>query len=647
MEAPKEILYHFEEMEVHEKAAFDEIIRPADSYTPDGRYWADLPIGERISFCTQQDREETKKEAAWLWDMIKTDPLSPISYYFRNFVLPGAGLGLEGYVLFSISNVTSLLDVSYKSCWKEYKICNKNWIAAINYMEVAGIMVGQVLVGYLGDAIGRRWGLIQDAVIMFVGLLMLTAAWGLTQNGWVICYMWALFFYSIGVGGEYPMTATIGMENGYGSGKVTTSHDRLHRGRSVVGAFTMQGWGQFANQAILILLLLIFNGGHSTGFSPKTTQWVYRVSFAIPAAGTLWLVYYRIYHMRAASKQLDAQKKKASVTGYDTESLKLTFKYFTPRLIATAGGWFANDVFFYGNKLFQSNFIKAISPDDDTVMTGWLWTLANVGVELAGYYGAMWTVDNKLYGRKWAQIIGFMMCFILFVIPCFKYDYYTSKEHIHSFQAMYFLSSFFNQFGPNCITFLVAAEVFPTPIRGTAHGISAAFGKLGALIIAIVGSYTTTQQRFYIVPWFGLLGALVTYLFLPDTTGLDLREQERRWQYLRSGREEDYHGPAVHSKHLSVWERWTGKGKYYDAALDYKMKVEEFRGEWESAMASRTNESETASDIFDVDESILSGNMSKYFERTSPRMEAMKKDNIDPLVLPAAASEGEKTLSHE
>ncbi|KAJ5925484.1 hypothetical protein N7454_008123 [Penicillium verhagenii] len=647
MEAPKEVLYHFEEMEIHEKAAFDEIIRPADSYTPDGRYWADLPIGERVSFCMTQDREEMKKESAWLWDMIKADPLSPISYYFRNFVLPGMGLGLEGYVLFSISNVSSLFDVSYKDCWKSGKTCNPNWVAAINYMEVAGIMVGQVLVGYLGDAIGRRWGLIQDAIIMFIGLVMLTAAWGLTENGWVICYMWSLFFYSIGVGGEYPMTATIGMENGYGSGKVTTAQDRLHRGRTVVGAFTMQGWGQFANQAILIILLLIFNGGHSTHFSPKTTQWVYRVSFAIPAAGTLWLVYYRTYHMRAASKQLEAQKKKASVTGYDSQSLKLTFRYFTPRLIATAGGWFANDVFFYGNKLFQSNFIKAISSNDDTVMTGWLWTLANVGVELFGYYGAMWTIDNKLYGRKWGQIIGFMMCFVLFVIPCFKYEYYTSKEHIHSFQAMYFLSSFFNQFGPNCITFLVAAEVFPTPVRGTAHGISAAFGKLGALIIAIVGSYTTTPQRFYIVPWFGLLGAFVTYVFLPDTTGLDLREQERRWQYLRAGREADYHGPAVHSKHLSLWENWTGKGKYYDAELDYKMKVEEFRGEWETAMASRTAESETASEDLDIDEAVLSGSMHKYFERTSPRMEAMKKDNIDPLVLPAAASEGEKTLSHE
>lgn len=35
---------------------------------------------------------------------------------------------------------------------------------------------------------------------MLIGLLMLTAAWGVTQNGWVICYVWSLFFYGIGVG---------------------------------------------------------------------------------------------------------------------------------------------------------------------------------------------------------------------------------------------------------------------------------------------------------------------------------------------------------------------------------------------------------------------------------------------------------------
>jgi hypothetical protein len=483
---------------------------------------------------------------------------------------------------------------------------------------------------------------------MFIGLLMLTASWGVTQNGWVICYAWSLFFYSIGVGGEYPMTATIGMEKGYDSGKVSTANDRLHRGRTVVGAFLMQGWGQFANQVILILLLLIFHhGSGEPPISAVATQWTYRVSFAIPAVGTAWLVYYRAYHMKAASKQLDAQKKKASVTGYDKESLSLTFKHFTPRLIATAGGWFANDVFFYGNKLFQSKFITVISPQSTDINTTWLWTLANIGVELGGYYMAAWFVDNKLYGRKWMQIVGFMMCFILFVIPAFKLNYYEQPANIHSFQAMYFLSSFFNQFGPNCITFLVAAECFPTPIRGTAHGIAAAAGKVGALIIAIIGSYTTTQQQFYIVPWFGLAGTILTWAFLPDTTGLDLREQERRWKFIREGREHEYHGPAVHRKHLSVWERWTGKGKYYDAALDYEDKVREYRAEWEAAMSARADE-KNLYDMDDIDDHILSGSMHTYFERTTPDFRGIEKEvhTEEPMALPASAADQEKPLNH-
>jgi hypothetical protein len=34
------------------------------------------------------------------------------------------------------------------------------------------------------------------------------------------------------------------------------------------------------------------------------------------------------------------------------------------------------------------------------------------------------------------------------------------------------------QFGPNCTTWLVAAEVFPTDVRATFQGISAAMGKV-------------------------------------------------------------------------------------------------------------------------------------------------------------------------
>ncbi|KAL9043279.1 MAG: hypothetical protein Q9214_003530 [Letrouitia sp. 1 TL-2023] len=618
------------EITPNERQIFDYLLKPDDGYDEKGVYWADMSIMQRIKFVSSGDAKEAKKELSSIWSMVKKDPLSPIPWYFRNMVLPGAGLGLEGYVLFSIGNLKPLFEAAFSDCWKKKATCNATWLAAVEYLEICGIIVGQILVGVLGDWIGRRWGLIQDALIMFLGLIMLTAAWGVTQNGWVICYVWSLFFYGIGVGGEYPMTATSGMENAVGSGKISTKEDRLHRGRKVTSAFLMQGWGQFFNQVLLIILLLVFHHGSGNDpYSPVAAQWTYRISFAIPALGTLWLVYYRAYKMKSASKQLTAAKRKSKVTGYDTESLKLTFTYFGPRMIATAGAWFANDVFFYGNKLFQSEFIKVIIPESHSIMPGWLYNLVNVGVSLVGYYLASFLIDNKLYGRKNMQMLGFLMDFILFVVPAFNYEYYTSKEHISAFQTMYFLSSFFNQFGPNAVTFLVAAEVYPTPIRATAHGVSAATGKLGALLASVMYNYITIQQKFHVVPWFGLGGMLVTWLFLPDTTGLDLKEQERRWQFIRAGRESDYHGVAVHPKHLSLWERMRGVGKHYNPDLDYTQKIEEMRADWEASQARKVGEKagNWDGDEEDVhDDSVFSSDVSTFFEKTKPSPSIQAKE---------------------
>ncbi|CAF9921385.1 MAG: hypothetical protein HETSPECPRED_004516 [Heterodermia speciosa] len=606
-------------MTANERQIFDYLIKPDDIYDSNGVYWADLPLAQRVKFVLGVDSRETKRESSNVWAMFKADPLSPVAYYFKNMVLPGAGLGLEGYVLFSIGNVKPLFEKAFKSCWGSGStICNATWVYAVDYLEICGIIVGQILVGILGDWLGRRWGLIQDAVIMFLGLIMLTASWGVTLNGWVVCYAWSLFFYGIGVGGEYPMTATSGMENAVGSGKVSTKEDRLHRGRKVTSAFLMQGWGQFFNQVILIVLLLVFHhGSGNPPYSEVAAQWTYRVSFAIPAVGTLWLVYYRTYKMKAAGKQLAAAKKKSKVTGYDTQSLKLTFTYFGPRMIATAGAWYANDVFFYGNKLFQGEFIKVISPSNSSVMEGWLYNLINVGVSLVGYYLASFLIDNKLYGRKNMQMIGFLLDFILFVVPAFKFEYYTSTAGVTAFQAMYFLSSFFNQFGPNAVTFLVAAEVYPTPIRATAHGFSAACGKLGALTAAVLYNYIDTQTKFYVVPWFGLGGMLVTILFLPDTTGLDLKEQERRWQFLRAGRGDEYHGIAVHPQHLSLWERFRGVGKYYDPEADYAQKIEEMRSDWERTQALKADEKGRNEHDDDAEDTLYSSDVSTFFEKTS------------------------------
>ena len=84
------------ELTSNERQIFDYLLKPDDGYNKEGVYWADMPIAQRIKFVASGDAKESKKELSSTWRMFKADPLSPVAYYLRNMVLPGAGLGLEG-----------------------------------------------------------------------------------------------------------------------------------------------------------------------------------------------------------------------------------------------------------------------------------------------------------------------------------------------------------------------------------------------------------------------------------------------------------------------------------------------------------------------------------------------------------------------
>lgn len=84
------------QMRDQEKAIFDHLILPDDSYNAEGEYWASMSIPKRAKFVNRVDNAEARKELSTIWQMIKADPLSPVGFYFKNMVLPGAGLLLEG-----------------------------------------------------------------------------------------------------------------------------------------------------------------------------------------------------------------------------------------------------------------------------------------------------------------------------------------------------------------------------------------------------------------------------------------------------------------------------------------------------------------------------------------------------------------------
>lgn len=107
---------------------------------------------------------------------------------------------------------------------------------ASDYTQVIGIILGMCMMGYVGDTIGRKWGSVTTAVIMFIGGIMLTCLDGVNEKGLAIMYIVAQFVFGFGVGGEYPMAAGSAAERAEAGGKAKAKK----RGREVLLTFSMQ-----------------------------------------------------------------------------------------------------------------------------------------------------------------------------------------------------------------------------------------------------------------------------------------------------------------------------------------------------------------------------------------------------------------------
>ena len=143
------------------------------------------------------------------------------------------------------------------------------------------------------------------------------------------------------------------------------------------------------------------------------------------------------------------------------------------------------------------------------------------------YYVTVFTVERL--GRKTIQIIGFTMEIILFTIVAAAF--HPLKERAEAaFIVLFVLIQFFFQFGANATTFIIPAEVFPTRFRATAHGLSAACGKAGAILAAFAfnvlvdrgGKNAFLPQTLGIFAGVQFVGLIATIFLLPETKGKDL-----------------------------------------------------------------------------------------------------------------------------
>lgn len=213
-------------------------------------------------------------------------------------------------------------------------------------------------------------------------------------------------------------------------------------------------------------------------------------------------------------------------------------KYFKqPRhaltLFGCAFSWFLVDVAFYGINLNQSVILTDIGYSTGKTPYEYLLKNAegNLIIAVAGYvpgYFITIALIEKL-GRKWIQIQGFLVTALMFGILAGANASLGSGARF----ALIVIAQLFFNFGPNATTFIVPGEVFPSRVRGLAHGFCAAVGKLGAILSGIGFNWWSQSNKktypgaiglsgvLWIFFAFELLGAIVTFFCVPETKGMD------------------------------------------------------------------------------------------------------------------------------
>jgi PHS family inorganic phosphate transporter-like MFS transporter len=137
-------------------------------------------------------------------------------------------------------------------------------------------------------------------------------------------------------------------------------------------------------------------------------------------------------------------------------------------------------------------------------------------------------VVDRIPRRKWL-IWSFAILCVLFVITGATFPPFVRRDGHYVTILLVALCHFAFNFGANTLTFIIPAEIFPTTYRALCHGIAAAAGKLGSIIILIIlhkidASDPHKDQQLAIFISFGgimAIGAVVAWLYVPNTQHRD------------------------------------------------------------------------------------------------------------------------------
>ncbi|OQD81297.1 hypothetical protein PENANT_c028G09114 [Penicillium antarcticum] len=419
----------------------------------------------------------------------------------RFVVTAGVGFFADGYLNLTIGLVVPILGYLY---FQDGKVPSVNSDIIKGGLSL-GMVAGQLLFGVLSDVLGRHTIYGKELLLTILGTLMvILLPWnGMTAQSvtaWVAVFR---VLTGIGIGADYPLSSSLSAEKSpFGS-----------RAVQVLTVFSNIGLGNIAASIVFLVLLKAFEGAVSNDLNHL--EWVWRLLLGIGIIPALFTLYARLTISETVPyKQYVCDDAAGQKRGF-SEQWRDFREYFreirhAKVLFATAASWFLFDIAYYGINLNQSIILTRIGYAKGA--TPWQ------------------TLYNTAVGNIIVQAAGFLPGFYVGIFLPDRIGRVRQQFYTSGLMVIFALSQFLLTVGPNCTTFLIPAEVFPTRVRGTAHGISAAAGKCGAILTAF--AFGTVEDTISLEGVLGLfsgvmfLTALVT-LMIPESKNHTLEGIER------------------------------------------------------------------------------------------------------------------------
>ena len=194
-------------------------------------------------------------------------------YHFKTIIIAGMGIFTDAYDFFCITPIMKLIYYNKVSSSENYVI------PSLLATSLVGAAIGQLIFGRLGDRIGRRR--VYGLALLIMVLSSIGCGFSIcTTDGCVFVTLgFFRFILGIGIGGDYPLSATI----------MSEIANKRTRGAFIAAVFSMQGIGILAASIVTMVVCAIFNTASNHVANKADIAWrLILMLGAIPAGLTFY-----------------------------------------------------------------------------------------------------------------------------------------------------------------------------------------------------------------------------------------------------------------------------------------------------------------------------------------------------------------------